>query len=149
MAGTAEVAQPVLEQACSLPGQRCRCLGGGEGADRLVQVRAKGHRDAPLVEARFGLVAGITDGCIGVHLAQERGAAVGTDELGGRQLEREEGGVEERRRGDGLGNQVVGAGDGRIGLVVDRRDGGGGVVVQHRPHRSGASVGIGHAWRHP
>ena len=140
MAGTPEVAQPEVEEPAALAGQLLGLVGGGERADGLEQVAAEDDRHAPLVQPLLRLVAGVAHGGIGMDLAHEGATAVCTDELGPGQLEREEGPREGGWCGDGLGDERIGAGDGRIGLFGDRCDAGVRVVVEHRPHRSGRLV---------
>ena len=99
VAGTAEVAQPVGEQPGPLAFERFRLVGVGEGAHGPIQVVAEDERHAPLVDALFGIVAGVAHGGIGMDLAHEAGSAVGFHQRGRGKLERLERGVE----GGGVG----------------------------------------------
>ena len=80
-----------------------------------------------------GVVAGIADVRVGVHLAHEPSPAVCDDQLGAGQLQGEQGrcdggGV---RAGNGPGDVLVRPCQGGIGLVANRFHGDGRVVVEH------------------
>ena len=81
VAGPAEVSQPVLQEPGALALQGTCLIGVGEGADRFVQVGAEDDSHPPLVESLLGVVAGVSDGGIGVDLAHEGAAAVCPDQL--------------------------------------------------------------------
>jgi hypothetical protein len=94
VAGTPKVAQPMLEQTGALAFEGAGCIGLAVGAHRPIQVVAEDERHAPLVDPLLRFIAGIAHRRIGVDLAHEAGPAVGPDQLGAGQLERQQRGLE-------------------------------------------------------
>ena len=76
LAGTTELAQPVVQQPPALTGQACRLGRVGEGPERPVEVLAERQLDAPFGEPLLGGAARIAHVAVGVDVAEERAATV-------------------------------------------------------------------------